>query len=79
MPDSKSHLDRVRREFARQSETFDAHAVKADLSVEDRFHRVLGDRPAGATLDAGVNLRIESGKIGFFDRWRLVAADKPPA
>lgn len=79
MPDSKSHLDRVRREFARQSETFDAHAVKADLSVEDRFRHVLVDRAAGATLDAGVNLRIESGKIGFLDRWRLVAADKPPA
>lgn len=79
MPDTKSHLDRVRGEFARQSETFDAHAVKADLSVEDRFRHVPGARAAGATLDAGVNLRIESGKIRFFDRWRLVAADKLPA
>ena len=51
MPDQPSHLDRVRDEFRRQADTFDAHAVKADLSVEDRFRQALGHCAAGSILD----------------------------
>ncbi len=51
MPDTPDHLDRVRAEFARQADTFDTHAVKADLSVEDRFRRALGSWASGSILD----------------------------
>jgi len=51
MPENPEHLDRIRQAFARQAETFDAHAVKADLSVEDRFRHALGSSASGSILD----------------------------
>lgn len=51
MAGSSDHLDRVRSEFARQADTFDAHARKADLRVEDRFRQALGERATGSILD----------------------------
>ncbi len=51
MAGSFGHLDRVRAEFARQAGTFETHAKMADLRVEDRFHRALGERATGVILD----------------------------
>lgn len=49
--DDGARLGRVQAEFARQAETFDAYADKADLAVEDRFRGALGPFGAGRILD----------------------------
>lgn len=44
-------LDRVREEFSRQAETFDAYAGRADVKTEDRFLAALGAAATGRVLD----------------------------
>ena len=45
------HLKRVTDEFARQAQTFDTWAVKADDRVADRFRAALGETGRGKLLD----------------------------
>ena len=45
------HLKRVKDEFTRQADTFDAHAVKADDRVEVRFQKAIGAAGSGKILD----------------------------
>ena len=47
----EARLGRIRAAFTQQAGTFDAHAETADLSVEDRFVRALGEHAAGRILD----------------------------
>lgn len=44
-------LDRVREEFSRQADTFDAYAGRADVKTEDRFLAALGAAATGRVLD----------------------------
>ncbi len=47
----EARLGRIRAAFTQQAGTFAAHAETADLSVEDRFVRALGEHAAGRILD----------------------------
>ena len=45
------HLERVKQEFTRQADTFDAHAVIADDQVATRFQTAIGTAAEGTLLD----------------------------
>ncbi len=46
-----ARLKEVAAEFARQADAFEAHAVKADVKVEERFRNALGPAGRGRVLD----------------------------
>ena len=46
-----SHLERVKEEFARQAETFNAYAARAGGSVVERIREAVGAAGSGAILD----------------------------
>lgn len=46
-----ARLKDVSAEFARQADAFEAHAVKADVKVEERFRNALGPAGKGRVLD----------------------------
>jgi len=57
------HLKRVRDEFARQAETFDAWAEKADDRVVARFRSALGKAARGDLLDVACGPGIVTAAI----------------
>src|SRR5215470_14839311 len=57
------HLKRVRDEFARQAETFDAWAEKADDRVVARFRTALGEAARGDLLDVACGPGIVTAAI----------------
>lgn len=57
------HLKRITEEFARQADTFDKSAEKADMKVEDRFRDALGPARAGNILDVACGPGVVTAAI----------------
>jgi ubiquinone/menaquinone biosynthesis C-methylase UbiE len=58
------HIKRVTDEFARQAETFDAWAVKADNQVGERFSAALGEASRGRLLDVACGPGVVTAALG---------------
>lgn len=72
------HLTRVRDEFTRQAETFDAYAPQAGGDLLSRFARALSDAAGGVLLDLACGPGVLAAGLAPGAK-RVVAFDATPA
>ncbi len=71
-------LERIRNEFTRQADTFDAYAPNADVSVATRFSDALGEAGQGRILDLACGPGVVSAALAKTAR-QVIGLDATPA